>query len=105
MERGQEWERYSDLRTDPVLLQWISFSCYRSHLETRHAHSLFLRKEFLALRTNLQTFIAKKYAELEQKENMRSKIYFQMKLVCLAQRTLASVGTVPHIPFLRERHA
>jgi hypothetical protein len=98
-------QQLTDGRTDPVLLHWISFSWYRSHLETRHAHSLFLPKEFLALRTNLQTFIAKKYAELEQKENMSSKIYFQMKLVCLTQRTLASVGTVPRIPFLRERHA
>jgi len=35
---------------------------------------------------------------------MRLKHSFTNEINCLIQRTLASMGTVPHIPFLRERH-
>jgi hypothetical protein len=71
--------------TEPVLLKWLSFSSYRSHLETRYAHSLLPWEEFIALRTNLQAaFIAtRKNTVLEQRECMCLKIYFQLKLVVL----------------------
>jgi len=35
---------------------------------------------------------------------MRLKKLFPNEINCLTQRTLASVGTVPHVPFLRELH-